>query len=155
MIYLNRIQCHEMVLVEKGLNSQFVDEGKAYDPLIPKGKDITITFMFEIENEVIRRATLKKFGDIENNFKIQVCKKATGEIIYTNSCVPTEEGRTTNSGMTSAVHFFTVPFSQEQIDFLRNNTDSIRMKLTVDDERYPHTTVLSPALVTELLKEFD
>ncbi|KAF0977169.1 hypothetical protein FDP41_003822 [Naegleria fowleri] len=144
-----------MVLVEKGTNHQFAEEGRAYDPLVPKGNNITITFMFEIDNEPIRKATLKKFGRIEYNFKLQICKKGSGELIVSLPCKPTEDGRTTNEGMTSAVHFFSVPFSKEQIQFLRDNLDNVQVKLTVDDERYPHSTVLSPLLVKELLKDFD
>lgn len=147
-------QCHEMVLVEKGGNDQFVDEGNAYDLLIPKGNNITITFMFEIDNEVVRKATLKKLGNVEHNFKLQIIKKGNGELIFSLPCHPTEDGRTTDSGMTSAVHFFSVPFTTDQVDFLRSNTDNIQVKLTVDDERYPHTTTLSPLLVQQLLKEF-
>jgi len=144
-----------MVLIEKGGNEQFLEEGKAYDPLIPKGNNIAITFMFEIDNEVKRKATLKRLGNIEFNFKLTVNSRSKGEQHFAIECKPTEDGRTTDGGMTSAVHFFSAAFTPEQIAFMRNNVEDIQMKLTVDDERYPHTTLLSKLLVKELLNEFD
>ena len=55
-------QVQEMLYIEKGGNEQLKDELAAYNPLIPKGKELTATLMFEIDNPVSRAAFLNKVG---------------------------------------------------------------------------------------------
>ena len=47
MIY----QIQEMLFIERGGKHQLKDEIKAYNPLVPKGKELVATLMFEIDNE--------------------------------------------------------------------------------------------------------
>ena len=47
-------QIQEMLYIEKGGDDQLQDELKAYNPLIPKGKELVATLMFEIDNPVSR-----------------------------------------------------------------------------------------------------
>ena len=47
MIY----QVQEMLYIERGGIEQMKDEIKAYNPLVPKGKELVATLMFEIDNE--------------------------------------------------------------------------------------------------------
>jgi len=42
-------QVQEMLYIEKGGDEQLKDELSAYNPLIPNGKELTATLMFEIE----------------------------------------------------------------------------------------------------------
>ena len=44
-----KAQVQEMLFIEKGGNDQLEDELNAYNPLIPQGKEIVTTFMFEID----------------------------------------------------------------------------------------------------------
>ena len=48
MIY----QVQEMLYIERGGIEQMKDEIKAYNPLVPKGKELVATLMFEIDNEI-------------------------------------------------------------------------------------------------------
>ncbi len=41
-------QVQEMLYIEKGGDEQLQDELSAYNPLIPNGKELTATLMFEI-----------------------------------------------------------------------------------------------------------
>ena len=58
-------QVQEMLYIEKGGHEQLKDELKAYNPLVPNGKELTATLMFEIDNPVSRAAFLGKVGGIE------------------------------------------------------------------------------------------
>jgi hypothetical protein len=62
MIY----QIQEMLYIERGGKEQLKDEIKAYNPLVPKGKELVATLMFEIDNEKRRKDFLNSVGGIEN-----------------------------------------------------------------------------------------
>ena len=51
-------QIQEMLYIEKGGEEQLKDELEAYNPLIPDGKELTATLMFEIDNPISRAAFL-------------------------------------------------------------------------------------------------
>ena len=59
-------QVQEMLYIEKGGDEQLKDELIAYNPLVPNGKELTATLMFEIDNPVSRAAFLGKVGGIED-----------------------------------------------------------------------------------------
>ena len=40
-----------MLYIERGGKQQLKDEIKAYNPLVPKGRELVATLMFEIDNE--------------------------------------------------------------------------------------------------------
>ena len=69
-------QVQEM-LYEKGGDEQLKDELTAYNPLVPNGKELTATLMFEIDNPVSRAAFLGKVGGIEE----KVYMKVDGDLI--------------------------------------------------------------------------
>ena len=56
-------QVQEMLYIEKGGDEQLEDELSAYNPLIPNGKELTATLMFEIDNPISRAAFLGKEED--------------------------------------------------------------------------------------------
>ena len=58
-------QIQEMLHIEKGGDEQLKDELKAYNPLIPNGKELTATLMFEIDDPTLRSDFLGKVGGIE------------------------------------------------------------------------------------------
>ena len=57
-------QIQEMLHIEKGGDEQLKDELTAYNPLVPNGKELTATLMFEIDNPISRAAFLGKVGGI-------------------------------------------------------------------------------------------
>src|SRR3546814_3625056 len=58
-------QVHEMLFIERGGEAQIPDELEAYNPLIPQGRELVATMMFEIDNPVTRKAVLGKLGGVE------------------------------------------------------------------------------------------
>ena len=50
------LQVQEMVYIEKGGAAQLPDELAAYNPLIPKGTELTATFMIEIDDPAAPQA---------------------------------------------------------------------------------------------------
>ena len=61
-------QVQEMLHIEKGGEEQLKDELIAYNPLVPNGKELVATLMFEIDNPVSRAAFLGKVGGIVKNY---------------------------------------------------------------------------------------
>ena len=68
-------QIQEMLHIEKGGEEQLKDELKAYNPLVPNGKELTATLMFEIDNPVLRAAFLSKVGGIEKKVFMKLISK--------------------------------------------------------------------------------
>ena len=65
-------QVQEMLYIEKGGDEQLHDELSAYNPLIPNGKELTATLMFEIDNPISRAAFLGKVGGIEETVFMKI-----------------------------------------------------------------------------------
>ena len=57
-------QVHEMLAIEKGGEAQIPDELEAYNPLVPQGKELIATVMFEIDDEVRRHKFLSGLGGV-------------------------------------------------------------------------------------------
>ena len=98
-------QVQEMLYIEKGGDDQLKDELTAYNPLVPNGKELTATLMFEIDNPVLRAAFLGKVGGIEE----KVYMKIDGDLI---KAVPEEDvDRTSSEGKASSVQFIHFKFN--------------------------------------------
>ena len=92
-------QVQEMLHIEKGGEEQLKDELTAYNPLVPNGKELTATLMFEIDNPVSRAAFLGKVGGIEEKVFIKI----NNEII---KATPEKDvDRTSAEGKASSVQF--------------------------------------------------
>ena len=110
-------QVQEMLYIEKGGEEQLKDELVAYNPLVPNGKELTATLMFEIDNPVSRAAFLGKVGGIEE----KVFMKVEGEMI---KAVPEEDvDRTSAEGKASSVQFIHFKFTDEQIAKFKNSSE--------------------------------
>ena len=138
-------QVQEMLYIEKGGEEQLKDELEAYNPLIPDGKELTATLMFEIDNPVSRAAFLGKVGGIEGKVFIKV----DGEKI---KAVPEDDvDRTSAEGKASSVRFIHFKFKDEQISKFKN---SYEIEISIDHKEYSHTTKLAESTVKSLLKDF-
>ena len=139
-------QVQEMLYIEKGGDEQLKDELSAYNPLVPNGKELTATLMFEIDNPVSRAAFLGKVGGIEE----KVYLKVDGDLI---KAVPEEEvDRTSAEGKASSVQFIHFKFNDEQIKKFKTNSSLI--ELGIDHEEYSHLTKLSEVTVKSLSADF-
>ena len=139
-------QVQEMLYIEKGGDEQLKDELVAYNPLIPNGKELTATLMFEIDNPVSRAAFLSKVGGIEQ----MVFMKLNGETI---KAVPEEDvDRTSTEGKASSVQFVHFNFTDEQIQKFKSN--AIDIESGMDHREYSHTTKLSKENIASLSADF-
>ena len=139
-------QVQEMLYIEKGGDEQLHDELVAYNPLIPNGKELTATLMFEIDNPISRAAFLGKVGGIEE----MVFMKINGETV---KAVPEEDvDRTSAEGKASSVQFIHFNFTDEQIEKFKSN--DVDVELGMDHKEYSHTTKLSKENIASLSEDF-
>ena len=139
-------QVQEMLYIEKGGDEQLQDELSAYNPLIPNGKELTATLMFEIDNPISRAAFLGKVGGIEET----VFMKINGEKI---KAVPEEDvDRTSTEGKASSVQFIHFNFTDDQIEKFQSNSSEI--ELGIDHKEYSHSTKLSKENIASLSADF-
>jgi len=139
-------QIQEMLYIEKGGDEQLKDELSAYNPLVPDGKELTATLMFEIDNPVSRADFLGKVGGIEE----KVYMKIDGDLI---KAVPEEDvDRTSAEGKASSVQFIHFKFNDEQINKFKSNCSPI--ELGIDHNEYSHSTKLNNSNVKSLSEDF-
>ena len=140
-------QVQEMLYIEKGGDEQLKDELEAYNPLIPNGKELTATLMFEIDNPVSRSAFLSKVGGIEEKVFIKI----DGEIA---KAVPEQDvDRTSDEGKASSVQFVHFYLNDEQIfNFTKTSSEIL---IGVDHKEYFHLTKLSRDNVKSLSEDFN
>ena len=139
-------QVQEMLYIEKGGDEQLKDELIAYNPLIPNGKELTATLMFEIDNPVSRAAFLGKVGGIEEKIFI----KTDGEIV--NAIPEQDVDRTSAEGKASSVQFLHFKFTNEQIQKFK--LDGAEVEIGIDHNEYSHTTKLSTLNLSSLSADF-
>lgn len=140
-------QVQEMLHIEKGGDEQLNDELTAYNPLIPNGKELVSTLMFEIDNPVIRATFLGKLGGVEENVFIKI----DNEIIYGKPEIDVD--RTSAEGKASSVQFIHFEFDQNQISKFKGNNVSI--ELGIDHKEYSHSTKLSESTIKALSSDFN
>ena len=139
-------QIQEMLHIEKGGDEQLKDELSAYNPLIPNGKELTATLMFEIDNPTLRTDFLGKVGGIEE----QVYMKVEDETI---KAIPEiDVDRTSEEGKASSVQFIHFNFSDKQIKKFRDL--NIQVMLGIDHNLYNHVTIISKGTKSALIKDF-
>ncbi len=140
-------QVQEMLYIEKGGDEQLKDELTAYNPLVPNGKELTATLMFEIDNPVLRATFLGKVGGIEE----KVFMKIDGDLI---KAVPEEDvDRTSAEGKASSVQFIHFKFSDEQIKNFKSNMSKV--EIGIDHKDYSHSTRLNDLTKKSLSADFN
>lgn len=141
-------QVHEMLYIERGGAEQLVDELEAYNPLIPNGKELVATLMFEIDDEVRRNRELRQLTGVETKIHIEL----DGDKVM--AVVPEGEiERTKADGKTSSVHFLHFPFTPAQIAKFRD--PKVRVMIGIGHEHYNHLAVIEGASRESLAADFD
>ena len=140
-------QVQEMLYIEKGGDEQLKDELTAYNPLIPDGKELIATLMFEIDNPVSRAAFLSKVGGIEQ----KVFMKVDGETV--NAIPEDDVDRTSTEGKASSVQFVHFKFNDKQIEKFKSI--SFNVEIGIDHKEYSHTTKLTDLNLKSLSADFN
>jgi hypothetical protein len=130
------LQIQEMLRIEKGGDEQLADELAAYDPMVPKGTELTATVLFEVGDPVRRDVVLRTIGGIENHFAIEVGghrvkARPEGDIARTRE----------RDNKASAVHFFHFDFTPEAIAAWQSGEGSAM--LVIDHPNYGHAALIN------------
>jgi hypothetical protein len=138
-------QVQEMLLTEKGGAPQLADELAAYNPLIPRGRELVATVMFEIDDAARRAAFLGGLGGVEDCFFLRIGEDRVAGIA---------EGdieRTRGDGKTSSVHFLRFALKAAQAAAFRDLVT--RVMIGCDHPLYGHLAMLGPDTRAELAKD--
>jgi hypothetical protein len=141
------MQVHEMLLVEQGGEAQIEGELAAYNPLVPKGRELVATLMFEIDDEAARRRVLGALGGVEECIELTVGEHAI------RALAEADVERSTPSGKASAVHFVHFPFAAA--DVARFRDPATRVSLAITHARYGHAAIMPPEMRAALAEDFD
>lgn len=142
-------QIHEMLWIERGGEEQIADELAAYNPLVPKGRELVATLMFEIDDPVRRDGVLRRLGRVEETVSIEIGDQVIRAVPEVQDGVE----RTKADGKTSSIHFLHFPFTDEQIELFRNSEQ--RVLLAIGHENYAHMAVIPQNVREALAEDFD
>lgn len=139
------LQVQEMLRIEKGGAAQLADELAAYNPMIPKGNELTATMMFEIENPERRQQVLSRLGGVEHMMELRcgqeiVKGEPEGDLEYS-----------TPEGKVSSVLFMHFRFAPGQAEKFFAPASEIAIAVTHPD--YAHIAIVPPAVKAELAKD--
>ena len=141
-----KAQIQEMLYIEKGGEEQLKDELAAYNPLIPKGKELVATLMFEIDNPLSRAEFLNKVGGIEEKIFLKIDEEKI-------KSVPEQDvDRTSAEGKASSVQFIHFKFTDDQIEKFKNLSNEVY--IGIDHAVYSHTTKLTETTKKTLSTDF-
>lgn len=130
------LQIQEMLRIEKGGDEQLPDELAAYDPMVPKGNELTATVLFEVGDPVRRDAFLRSIGGIEKHVAIevggvQIRARPEGDIERTRE----------RDNKASAVHFFHFDFTPEAVAAWKSGEGNALVLM--DHPSYGHAALVS------------
>ncbi len=140
-------QVLEMLYIERGGEDQIPGELSAYNPLIPNGRDLVATLMFEIDEPDRRARFLEGLGGVEETVTLSF----SGETV---TAEPEHDvDRTTADGKASSVQFLHFPFTVEQVEKFR--APGTEVTLGIGHEKYGHMAVLPEDVRAALAGDFD
>jgi len=139
-------QVQEMLHIEKGGDAQLKDELYAYNPLIPKGKELVATLMFEIDDPFLRVEFLSKVGGIEENVYLMVNK------IKIKANPEKDVDRTSAEGKASSVQFLHFNLSDNEIQNFKDLNNDIFV--VINHKLYRHEVKFGKNIQEALIKDF-
>ena len=141
------LQVHEMLRTEKGGDEQIADELDAYNPLIPNGRELVATLMFEIGDKARRERELGRMGGVEDRIRLRV----GDHVIHAEP--ERDQERSTAEGRTSSVHFLHFPMTDEQAREYRDGAGEA--VLEIGHDHYRHSAGLLPDVRKALAADLD
>ncbi|NNG03190.1 MAG: DUF3501 family protein [Inquilinus sp.] len=140
-------QVHEMLFIERGGEEQIEDELSAYNPLIPQGRELVATMMFEIDDPERRARVLGKLGGVEETMFVEI----DGETVM--SVAEADVDRTSAAGKASSVQFVHFPLTDAQA--AKFKTPGVRVVIGMKHPEYAHMAVLPEAVRAALAADLD
>lgn len=140
------LQIQEMLRIEKGGAAQVPDELAAYDPMVPKGSELTATLLFEVADPVKRDAFLRTIGGVEDHIALQV----GGEIIRARAEGDVERTRESD-GKASAVHFVHFDFTPSAVAAWKSGEG--QAMVVIDHPNYGHASLIGAEARAYLARE--
>jgi hypothetical protein len=140
-------QIHEMLFIEKGGEDQIPDELEAYNPLIPQGRELIATLMFEIDDPDRRKIVLSDLGGVEETCVLSI----GGEEIIASA--EDDLDRTTADGKASSVQFVHFHLDDRQAQAFKQPETQIM--LGIKHPKYGHMAILSDSVRTSLGNDLD
>jgi len=138
-------QIHEMLRIERGGEAQIDDELSAYNPLVPKGRELVATVMLEIADEARRHKLLAGLGGIEDTAFMRI---GDAEIAARPEA---DVDRTSASGKASSVQFLHFPFSDDEATAFKQPGAAITVGFT--HPNYAHMAVMPEAVRAALAND--
>jgi Protein of unknown function (DUF3501) len=139
------LQVQEMLRIEKGGAGQLADELSAYNPMIPNGRELTATLMFEIDDEARRKVFLNKLGGVEKTIFIDL----DGDHIHAEP--ENDVDRTSAGGKASAVQFLHFAFTDAQAGKWLSGEGTAMIR--IDHVEYGHGAMIDEARRSELSRD--
>jgi hypothetical protein len=140
-------QIHEMLHIERGGAAQMADELAAYNPLVPKGRELVATMMIEIADADRRSRELFRLGHVEDTISISI----DGEEV--KAVLEGDQDRTDERGKTSSVHFLHFPFTEAQAQAFK--TPGTKAVLNIAHANYAHMAMIPEVTRTALALDLD
>ncbi|HMK90152.1 MAG TPA: DUF3501 family protein [Methylocystis sp.] len=140
------LQVQEMLHIERGGAEQIAGELEAYNPLIPKGRELVATFMIEIPDPTRRASILAGLGGIEETAFLEI----EGERIA--GAAERDQDRTSAEGKASSVQFVHFHLSEAQIEKFRKAGAAIVVGLA--HPGYRHMAGMPEEVRAELAGDF-
>jgi hypothetical protein len=140
-------QIHEMLFIEKGGAEQIPDELAAYNPLIPQGRELIATLMFEIDDPDRRKAVLSSLGGVEETCVLSI----GGEEIV--AAAEDDLDRTTADGKASSVQFVHFHLDDRQATAFKQ--PDAQVMLGIKHPNYGHMAVLPDRVHAALAADLD
>ncbi len=139
-------QIHEMLYIEQGGEDQISDELVAYNALVPNGRELIATLMFEIDEPERREKFLAGLGGVEETVIISLGDKAI------RAEPEIDVDRTSADGKASSVQFLHFAFTQEDVSMFSDI--ALPVVLAIEHEKYPHMSLISEATRSALKGDF-
>ena len=141
-----KFQIQEMMRAERMVNdSQIEEEIDVYNPLIPKGNELSATFFIEITDPEKIRPVLDSFIGLTEG--VNVYFEFNGEKV----AAVFEEGREKEDNI-SSVHYIRFPFTSAQKNKFASDSNAI--SINIDYNSYTHSVELSQEMIESLSNDF-
>ena len=140
-------QILEMLWIEKGGDEQIGDELSAYNPLIPDGRELVSTLMFEIDDPERRASILSGLGGVEKKVLISI---GQNEKIFATA--EEDLDRTTAGGKASAVQFLHFEFSDRQVELFKD--PGVDISIGITHQNYNFHSIIPKNVRSSLFKDF-